>query len=148
MTTSDCQINTEEELNRRAYRIPLNTESKVPRLSLNTPLVSRNLVRLAPTLFYEGDLLEGVPHGEGALIDATLQQVLYQGQWQNGQFHGLGTRHARGALAHRLCVLGLRPENIAVSRECTVELHDKYWSHRYTSKHGLQRGSQCAVIEI
>ena len=29
-----------------------------------------------------------------------------------------------------------------------MELHDKYWSHRYTSKHGLQRGSQCAVIEI
>ena len=45
-------------------------------------------------------------------------------------------------------VLTPRPENIAVSRECTVELHDKYWSHRYTSKHGLQRGSQCAVIEI
>ena len=98
LTTSDCQINTEEELNRRAYRIPLNTESKVPRLSLNTPLVSRNLVRLAPTLFYEGDLLEGVPHGEGALIDATLQQVLYQGQWQNGKFNGMGTRYERGAL--------------------------------------------------
>lgn len=40
---------------------------------------------------------------------------------------------------------GLAPENIAVSDECTVCRHDKYWSHRYT--HG-ERGSQAAVITL
>ena len=54
----------------------------------------------------------------------------------------------RGANARRLMQLGVRRENIAVSAECTIESHDKYWSHRYTSKHGLKRGSQCAVIEL
>ena len=49
----------------------------------------------------------------------------------------------RGAIRRRLMQLGLAPEHIAVSDECTVCRHDKYWSHRYT--HG-KRGSQCAVI--
>lgn len=98
LTVSDYQINTEEELSRRAYRLPLNGESKAPRLSFSAPLNSRNVVRLAPTLLYEGDLSEGVPHGNGTLIDATLQQVLYHGQWLNGQFDGTGTRYERGVL--------------------------------------------------
>lgn len=54
----------------------------------------------------------------------------------------------RGALAHRLLCLGVKRGHIAVSGECTFVNHDKYWSHRYTSKHGALRGSQCAVIEL
>lgn len=38
---------------------------------------------------------------------------------------------------------GLRPENIAVSSECTSCSSDKYWSHRVT--HG-KRGSQASII--
>lgn len=40
---------------------------------------------------------------------------------------------------------GLQPENIDISPECTVCLHDKYWSHRYTKG---QRGIQSAVIML
>ena len=98
LTLSDYQISTEEELSRRAYRLPLNAECTAPRLSDSKPLLSRNFVRMAPTLFYDGDLCEGVPHGVGTLIDATLQQVVYQGQWDHGVFHGQGTRYERGAL--------------------------------------------------
>ena len=54
----------------------------------------------------------------------------------------------RGALARRLEQLGLQSGRIAVSGECTVKEHEKYWSHRYTSRHGLERGSQCAVIAL
>ena len=50
----------------------------------------------------------------------------------------------RGAIRRRLLQLGLAPEHIAVSDECTMCLHEKYWSHRYTR--GGVRGSQCAVI--
>lgn len=84
-----------------------------------------------------------VPDAMRAWLGHDAEEFIFTGR-RDGKYYV----DLRGALAHRLCVLGLRPENIAVSRECTVELHDKYWSHRYTSKHGLQRGSQCAVIEI
>ena len=40
---------------------------------------------------------------------------------------------------------GVREENIDVNPECTVCLHDKYWSHRYTKG---QRGLQSAVIML
>lgn len=40
---------------------------------------------------------------------------------------------------------GLSPENIDTNPECTVCLHDKYWSHRYTKG---QRGIQSAVIML
>ncbi len=51
----------------------------------------------------------------------------------------------RAANARRLVQLGLRPENIDISGECTVCSHEKYWSHRYTRG---DRGSQAAVIVL
>ena len=49
----------------------------------------------------------------------------------------------RGANRRRLLQLGLLPEHIDVSGECTMCLPDKYWSHRVTAG---RRGSQCAMI--
>ena len=49
------------------------------------------------------------------------------------------------ANARRLLQLGLKPENIDVSTECTKCSHEKYWSHRYTK--GL-RGSQASLIVL
>lgn len=54
----------------------------------------------------------------------------------------------RAANTRRLLQLGLREENMDASDECTVCLHDKYWSHRYTSRHGLGRGSLAAAIVL
>ena len=51
----------------------------------------------------------------------------------------------KAANARRLTQLGLLPEHIAVSDECTVCSHDKYWSHRYTNG---RRGSQGALIVL
>jgi len=51
----------------------------------------------------------------------------------------------KAANARRLVQLGVLPEHIAVSGECTSCSHEKYWSHRYT--HG-QRGSQGAMIVL
>ena len=73
--------------------------------------------------------------------------------WLDGDTQGLFTRREDGkylvdlrlANARRLCSLGLRPEHIDVSEECTFCSHDKYWSHRYT--HG-RRGSQAAGIVL
>lgn len=52
----------------------------------------------------------------------------------------------KSANRERLISLGLLAENIAVSDECTMCLHEKYWSHRKTK--GVDRGSQCAVIVL
>lgn len=59
----------------------------------------------------------------------------------NGKFHV----DLRGANARRLLQLGLKPENIDVSHECTMCSQDKYWSHRGTK--GV-RGSMCAAIML
>ncbi|NCB51531.1 MAG: peptidoglycan editing factor PgeF [Clostridia bacterium] len=50
----------------------------------------------------------------------------------------------RAANRKRLLQLGVLPENIAVSDECTMCMPGKYWSHRAAKGGG--RGSQCAVI--
>lgn len=51
----------------------------------------------------------------------------------------------RAANARRLMHLGLRPEQIDISDECTFCSHDKYWSHRYS---GGRRGGQAACIVL
>ncbi len=51
----------------------------------------------------------------------------------------------RESNARRLVQLGIKPENIDISDECTYCSHDKYWSHRYSKG---KRGSQGAVIVI
>lgn len=51
----------------------------------------------------------------------------------------------QGANRARLLQLGLRPENVDVSDECTVCKSDKYWSHRATKG---QRGSQASLITL
>lgn len=54
----------------------------------------------------------------------------------------------RAANARRLIQLGLREKNIDVSTECTMCSHEKYWSHRYTQKRGMGRGSLAAAIVL
>ncbi|MGI5976237.1 MAG: peptidoglycan editing factor PgeF [Candidatus Limivicinus sp.] len=55
----------------------------------------------------------------------------------------------KAANARRLIQLGLKPENIDVSEECTMCSHEKYWSHRYTQRYtNSQRGNQAAVIVL
>ena len=54
----------------------------------------------------------------------------------------------RMANARRLVQLGISRDHIDVSDECTMCSHDKYWSHRYTRRNGLQRGSQASGIML
>ena len=70
-----------------------------------------------------------------------------------GDTAGLFTRRPDGKTlvdlaagnARRLLQLGVKPENIDISTECTMCSHEKYWSHRYTRG---RRGSQGAVIVL
>lgn len=73
--------------------------------------------------------------------------------WLVGDTEGLFRRRddgktlvdLRGANARRLRQLGVKPENIDISDECTMCSHDKYWSHRYTKG---DRGGQSACIVL
>ena len=70
----------------------------------------------------------------------------------SGDTEGLFTRRSdgktlvdlRGANARRLIQLGLQPERIDVSGECTFCSHNKYWSHRYT--HGMRGGQAAGIV--
>ena len=73
--------------------------------------------------------------------------------WLGGETDGLITLRPdgkylvdlRGALARRLTRLGLRPDRIDISDECTCCLCDRYFSHR--GNRGL-RGGQAACIVL
>lgn len=54
----------------------------------------------------------------------------------------------RAANARRLLQLGIPKENIDISDECTMCSHEKYWSNRYTLKHGQNRGNLASVIVL
>lgn len=54
----------------------------------------------------------------------------------------------RAANERRLVQLGLRPENIDCSEECTVCSHEIFWSARYTNRCGIPRGSMAAGIVL
>lgn len=62
-----------------------------------------------------------------------------------GNREGKYTVDLRGVNRALLIRAGVRPENIAVSNECTMCKREKYWSHRFTN--GL-RGSQASVIAL
>jgi len=51
----------------------------------------------------------------------------------------------KGINAALLVRAGLTPDHIEVSSDCTVCLHETYWSHRVTQG---QRGSQAAMIQL
>lgn len=60
---------------------------------------------------------------------------------ENGKF----SVDLKGINAKRLELAGLDPANIAVCRDCTACMEEKYWSHR---RQGTERGSMAAVIEL
>ena len=82
---------------------------------------------------------EDVPNAmTAALSTAVLQHIKIK---ENGKF----AVDLKGINATRLEQEGLLPENIAVCRECTACLGDKYWSHR---RLGTNRGSMAAAIQL
>ena len=91
----------------------------------------------------------------GACCFEVGPEVIEAAEAYVGNLDGLYRRRAgqagkyyldlRGANAKRLKQLGVRPDRIAVSDECTVCSHEKYWSHRYTKGN---RGAQGAVIVL
>lgn len=108
-----------------------------------------------------GASVENICAAQGASIgrccfetDDDVPQAI--GRYLSGDTEGLFDRRddgktmvdLRAANARRLIQLGLRPENIDVSAECTMCSHDKYWSHRYTQRRGMGRGSLAAAIVL
>lgn len=83
----------------------------------------------------DDDVPEAVTRYLGGEVDGLFEKK------PNGKTHV----DLRRANERRLLQLGLKPENIDVSSECTMCRQDKYWSHRGTN--GV-RGSMAAVIML
>ena len=82
---------------------------------------------------------------DGDVPDAVIDILGDDGKnyiTENGRKYHVDLKGVNKALLVRRGVLA---ENIAVSDECTMCLHDKYWSNRYT--HG-DRGCQACVIML
>ena len=82
---------------------------------------------------------EDVPNAMTAALG--VQAAPFLTPIQNGKFQV----DLKGINAMRLARVGLLPEHIAVSEDCTACRPDKYWSHRVTQG---ARGSQAAVIQL
>ncbi len=80
-----------------------------------------------------------VPEAAEALLGEDLGALCRSEPGREGKF----LLDLRGVNRRRLLQLGLRAENISVSKECTVCSPEKYWSHRYTRG---ERGCQAAII--
>lgn len=82
-----------------------------------------------------------VPEAVRALLGADAAEALISPRDVPGKF----LVALKGVNRVRLVQLGLSPDNIGVSDECTMCNADRYWSHRV---HGAARGSQASVIMI
>ena len=82
---------------------------------------------------------EDVPNAMTAALGVRATPFL--SPIENGKFKV----DLKGINATRLERVGLRPEHISVTADCTACLPEKYWSHRIT---GGVRGSQAAVIQL
>lgn len=78
-----------------------------------------------------------VPEAVGRYLDGDTAGLIFPAP--GGKFRV----DLRGANRRRLIKLGVSPENIDVSEECTMCSRQKYWSHRATN--GV-RGTQAATI--
>lgn len=82
----------------------------------------------------DGDVPEAVYDAIGENADRFV--------FGGGPKYHVDLKGINGYMAERR---GVKPENIDISDECTMCLHDKYWSHRYTKG---SRGTQGAVIMV
>ena len=51
-------------------------------------------IRLSCAASYTGEVLLGVPDGQGKLVDVTTGKLVYAGAWREGKFHGRGTLYS------------------------------------------------------
>lgn len=65
-------------------------------ISSFTSVEENGIVELSPDRVYKGSLIHGVPNGEGIVIDPCVNEVIYDGMWQDGLYHGMGTLYVQG----------------------------------------------------
>ena len=77
-------------------------------ISSFTSVEENGIVELSPDRVYKGSLIHGVPNGEGIVIDPCVNEVIYDGMWQDGLYHGMGTLYVQGEqVAHGEFVRGV-----------------------------------------
>ena len=82
---------TEEAMRAMAYCVPVAFgPSSAPRWDAPLPLRTKSVVEVEPGLLYDGDTLNGEPEGYGKMLNTQTREVVYEGQFSQGYFHGRG----------------------------------------------------------
>lgn len=74
------------------FMTPLESSPK-PAPSLDQER-GQSTLRLSCAAGYTGEVLLGVPDGQGKLVDVTTGKLVYAGAWREGKFHGRGTLYS------------------------------------------------------
>ena len=82
---------TEEAMRAMAYCVPVVFgPSSAPRWDAPLPLRTKSVVEVEPGLLYDGDTVNGEPEGYGKMLNTQTREVMYEGQFSQGYFHGRG----------------------------------------------------------
>lgn len=93
---------------RNPFCVPVHMDPIPAPISSFTSVEENGIVELSPDRVYKGSLIHGVPNGEGIVIDPCVNEVIYDGMWQDGLYHGMGTLYVQGEqVAHGEFVRGV-----------------------------------------
>ena len=85
----------EKSLHITPTMVPLNME-RIPAPSCNAVIPflegdpSVGTVKLSANYQYDGELVNGVPNGMGAMTDLSTNKIVYKGEWKDGKYNGMG----------------------------------------------------------
>ena len=100
--------NRSEIKGQNPFCVPVHMGSIPAPIASYTSIEENGIVELSPGRVYKGHLIDGIPNGEGVVVDPHVNEVIYDGMWQDGLYHGMGTLYVQGEqVAHGEFVRGV-----------------------------------------
>ena len=95
-------------LKKRPYVVPIQFSPPSAPSPIYNSVEDNGVVQLSAGRIYKGQLLDGVPNGEGVVIDTTVNEIVYSGMWEDGMYNGMGTLYVQGEqVAHGEFIRGV-----------------------------------------
>lgn len=81
------------EVQHAACLVPICLVSEEAPAVEPSQLRTRGTIELENGNYYTGELMFGLPYGEGRLVNHSQTELLYQGSFRRGLYHGKGTQY-------------------------------------------------------